>query len=431
MILNKYLYYTIHVPNQRPPNTYGGVGNRTRSQKIWSPRPAPADTPIFNVWRSQHFSTYRDIFMKKVLLTFLLILLLPFTTDAVDPFTVRVIYFASQDSDPVNHAKYDKTIKEIQTFFKQEMIRHQHGDKTFTLETDDGNLKIHSIEGKHAGDRYTGEIFRAYYNHISKEIPFEINNTKNRKAQDDVYIVIVGGVELVNDGLGSPWGGGWTFQSALGGTAIINENFEKKYPHHYTSIIAHELAHAFGLKHNKFDDSLLGSLPWGGPSYLTDFEAHVLNTSHFFNDIHIQNPSPEFVGKPHLTSIGDDIVQFNIDVLGHAELSYCQVSISQDYVGSTILKNRVANVQIDIPRKYIANNPQNFDVLLIDVNGNKTDKMFKNIQIPEPEIIEEPAEEIIEEPAEEITNPDENKTPDLSVSSHNKLITSWASMKAR
>ena len=355
--------------------------------------------------------------MKRLILIFLfLLILIPILHAQKPEHQVRVIYFSSQGSDEVDSVRYDKLIKDIQDFFKEEMIRHGHTDKTFTLETDkENNLKIHQIKGKHQGSHYTGEVFDSYYDHISKEIPFNINNTTNRKAQDDVYIVIIGGVEIIDDGNGSPWGGGWTFHEASGGTAIINENFENLYPHHYTSIIAHELAHAFGLKHNREDDSLLGSLPFGGPSYITDYESNLLSTSPFFNSVRIQNKLPEFIGSPKLVSIGEDIVQFQIDVLGHVDLSYCQVSIYQDYVGSMKLENRVANVKIDIPRHWITKNPEKFFVLLYDVNGNKRSETYRNVSVPDPNITEEPIEEI----------PEEN----LSVSVNRKLTVLWGELK--
>ena len=82
------------------------------------------------------------------------------------------------------------------------------------METDENdNLIIHTINGKHPGDHYTGEVFFAYYEKISKEIPFEINNTTNRNEQDNIYIIIVGGVPIIPDGRGSPDGSGWIFAS--------------------------------------------------------------------------------------------------------------------------------------------------------------------------------------------------------------------------
>ena len=105
---------------------------------------------------------------------------------------MRVIYFKPKGEAPVDHAKYDKLIKGMQEWFRNEMIRHGYGNKTFKLETDGkGDLKIHTINGKHPGEHYTEDLFNTYYQKMSKEIPFFINNTANRNEQDNIYIVIL------------------------------------------------------------------------------------------------------------------------------------------------------------------------------------------------------------------------------------------------
>ena len=316
-----------------------------------------------------------------LLLTFVLFLV---SSNALDPFIVRVIYFNAQGTEPVNHAKYDKIIKDMQDFFRTEMIRHNYGDKTFKIETDAaGDLVIHEVNGRHLGDHYTGGVFDVYYQKISKEIPFEINNTVNRKAQDDIYIVIIGGVEIVDDGNGSPWGGGWQFFEAVGGTGIVNENFEKLYPNHYLSIIGHEFGHALGWEHNKSQNALMGPLPFGDFGKLTNFETRLLNKHHLFNDIHILNAPPTITSELTSKAIGKEFVRFQVEAKGVANLYHCQVQKGQDYVGSDALEGKSDVIQIDVSRDTV----QNGDALIFviyDVNGNRIEKKFDNIQIPEP-----------------------------------------------
>ena len=333
---------------------------------------------------------FNFIILTSKLMFFLLLTLniIPATGYAAEKFIVRVIYFKPQGAAPINHAKYDKIIKDMQEFFRTEMIRHNYGDKTFKIETDHrGDLIIHKVNGKHPGDHYKGGTFDVYYEKISKEIPFEINNTTNRKAQDDIYIVIIGGVEILwGDGIGHPWGNAWTFPNALGGTAIVNENFEKLYPDNYTSIIYHEFGHTFHLQHTNLTDSLMGFLPFGGPKYITDFEAQLLNETHFFNDDHILNASPQIVGDLQLKAIGENTVRFEVNVQGNADLYHCQISRDLDYVGSVRLKNREDLAKIDVPRRLLPDDQHTFDVLVIDVNGNKSIRKFSNLKIPEPEL---------------------------------------------
>lgn len=79
-----------------------------------------------------------------LLLSLIVIPSISFIANADDhPFIVRVIYFRAQGAPATPHEKYDKLIKRIQDFFRDEMIKHGRGDKTFKIETDArGKLKI-------------------------------------------------------------------------------------------------------------------------------------------------------------------------------------------------------------------------------------------------------------------------------------------------
>lgn len=204
--------------------------------------------------------------------------------------------------------------------------------KAFGTENDrKGDLKIHTINGRHPGEHYTGDLFNAYYQKMSKEIPFFINNTSNRIEQDNIYIVILGGVDVVA-GVGSTWGRAWDFRGgALGGTAIVSENFEKLYPNHFTSIIYHEFGHTLLLEHTQVDNSLMGLLPVGGPSHMEDFEARLINENHFFNDDHILNPPPEINENLQVTAVGMNTIRFSFKIKGSTNLYHAQLKRGKDY----------------------------------------------------------------------------------------------------
>ena len=324
-------------------------------------------------------------FASKIMFILLIVLvLLPAIGYTADKFIVRFIYFKPQGAPPVDHDRYNKIIKDMQEFFRTEMIQHGFGDKTFKIETDaKGDLKIHTINGKHPGEHYTGELFNAYYQKMSKEIPFFINNTTNPNEQDNIYIIIVGGVEI-NAGVGWTWGSGWIFSGgALGGTAMINENFEKLYPNHYTSIIYHEFGHALLLQHSKIDNSLMGLLPFGGPKNMEDFEARLLNEHHFFNDDHILNPPPIINDNLQVTAQGRNTVRFTFQIKGNANLYHAQLTRGVDFIGSTSLTGKNATADIDVPRSLV-HNGQNVVILVLDVNGNWKSKLFEGIKLPEP-----------------------------------------------
>ena len=322
-----------------------------------------------------------------ILLVFCLLFMLIYSTDAADKYIVRVIYFQPSDAKEVSHATYNKIIKDIQEFFKSEMIRHGFGDKTFKIETNaDGTLKIYTVKGRHSGDYYKGGAFTAYYDRVSKEIPFHINNTTNREEQDNIYIVILGGVEVSEHGM--TWGGGWTFHKAIGGCAVISETARKLYPHHYTSLIAHEFTHAFGIKHNTDNTSLMGTLPFGGPTHILDFEARLLNKHHLFNDSHILNTPPEITSDLTIRNIDADNISLEAQARSGDDLYHCQVYTGQDYVGSDALHGRSDTIQITVPRGLILNGStldgRDLEFEVYDVNGNRGQKTFRNIQLSEP-----------------------------------------------
>ncbi len=62
---------------------------------------------------------------------------------------VRLIYYLPKDKEPAQNItqKIDKTIREVQKFYADEMERHGFGRKTFTFETDEnGKAKIYLME---------------------------------------------------------------------------------------------------------------------------------------------------------------------------------------------------------------------------------------------------------------------------------------------
>ena len=318
------------------------------------------------------------------LAVFLLLILTSVAYPIDDPFIVRVIYFRATDAPELDYQKYANLITDMQRFFRNEMQRYQFGNKTFKVETDDNNnIKIHVINGNHDGNHYAGEIFTAYYQKISPELPFAINNTRNRNAQQSIYIVILSGVELVDDGRGSPWGSGWLFTGVFGGTAIINENFEQLYPNHYKSIIGHEFGHALGLQHNIVPNALMGPLPFGSFGQLTEFETALLNKHHLFNDVHILNNPPQIASEITIKPVGKDFVRLEVEAIGTADLYHCQIHKGMNYIGSDSLDGKKDTIQIKISRDTVKNGDTLY-FAVYDVNGNRNTKRFGNILLPEP-----------------------------------------------
>ena len=74
-----------------------------------------------------------------------------------EPRTVRMIYFLPNDR-PFQQEVVDSmkvTIRQIQTFYADQMEAHGYGRKTFRFETDaQGDPVVHRVDGQHANSYY-------------------------------------------------------------------------------------------------------------------------------------------------------------------------------------------------------------------------------------------------------------------------------------
>ncbi len=176
-------------------------------------------------------------------------------------YLVKVIYFKTHNAEDIDRDKYEKIFRQIQTFFRDEMLKHGYGAKTIKYETDaEDFVKVNTIIGSHDGKYYSGATFQAFYDKISKEIPFNLNSATNFDEQLHHYIIILAGIPIIDDGKnGSPIGNAWWYDSddPSGGTSIANAQYELQMPDHYKSLIIHELAHTFGLEHNELTNELM------------------------------------------------------------------------------------------------------------------------------------------------------------------------------
>ncbi len=248
----------------------------------------------------------------RLLLTFLTLILISVSSlPSIAKFDVHVIYFKPTDAPDIDHEYHDEIMKDIQKFYQSEMTRHGFTDKTFPLETDkDGNVVIHTINGKHNSNHYlekrlTTTMFREA---IEPELPFQFNNQQNLNSRDNVHLIIVRGADM---DWGNPFtiGMGFTWHAGKwGGNAVVNMRCIQQSPHHYLALIAHEMAHAFGLDpgHNNAPGSLnSGTIawgdttaewannPWGNDMRMLDFEAALLDSRPIFKKIAIPEPTPK------------------------------------------------------------------------------------------------------------------------------------------
>ena len=159
--------------------------------------------------------------------------------DTGEPRTVRLFYFLPNDRpyrpDVVQRIKDE--IRNIQTFYGEQMEAHGYGYKTFRFETDDeGEPLVHRVDGQHPDSHYlggtwalVGEVEQVF--DLSKSIAvFVIDNSNNR--------------------INRTAAGSATWSSKQSGVLLVPEEFSWQ-------TLAHELGHTFGMGHDFRDDTYI------------------------------------------------------------------------------------------------------------------------------------------------------------------------------
>ena len=177
--------------------------------------------------------------MKRYFLVLILLLSfvpLSFAQDARP--IVRLIYFLPSDRTPQPDIdeKMDKLIKDAQQFYADQMETHGFGRKTFLFETD--------VNGKAVVHRVTGRFTDKYYSSLSYtwDIWGEIENRFDMSRNYYLTVIDISSGALDSGGCCPVGGRGGPF-GASGGRVLIPATFN-------IDTAAHELGHAFNLKHD-------------------------------------------------------------------------------------------------------------------------------------------------------------------------------------
>ena len=177
------------------------------------------------------------------------------------PRTVRLIYFLPNDrpfrAEVVDSMKTG--IREVQSFYAEQMAAHGHGNKTFQIETDDqGELIVHRVDGGSIGQMFD--------------------------LQANVYLIVHDSPITAVSGSASRFG-------KNGGQAIIFDGWN-------WFAASHELGHAFGLHHDFRDDAYIMSYGRAdrADARLSACAAEFLVVHPYFNpDVPLGNESPPTV----------------------------------------------------------------------------------------------------------------------------------------
>ena len=181
-----------------------------------------------------------------------------------EPRTVRMIYFLPNDrsfrQEVVDSMKV--TIRQIQTFYAEQMQAHGYGNKTFRFETDaEGEPMVHRMDGQHPDSHYLNNTPTNVFQEI--EQIFDM--------RENVYFIVI---DYSRNGIGGA--------TAIGGRRGKNSGITLMPSKFSWTIPAHELGHAFGLQHDFSDGAYVMS--YGpGQDQLSACNAEFLAVHPYFN----------------------------------------------------------------------------------------------------------------------------------------------------
>ena len=227
---------------------------------------------------------------------------------------VRIIYFLprNRSMQPDIWNKLDMLIRDVQSFYANQMEINGFDRKTFTFETDENaETVVYRVDGQFGDWYYHTETQDKVYTEIATQFDMEKH----------AYLIVVDiSSEFINQedtcGVGGGhWFEGETVTRIRGGYAVIPASGRCFDGEVGTSVTAHEIGHAFGLEHDFRDDTYIMSYG-AAPNRLSKCAARWLDANRFFNanqtafneptTIQMLTPSVYLPNAKHLT------VQFEV-----------------------------------------------------------------------------------------------------------------------
>ena len=196
-----------------------------------------------------------------------------------EPRTVRMIYFLPNDR-PYRAKVVDSmkvVIRQIRTFYAEQMQAHGYGNKTFRIETDaQGEPMVHLLDGQHPDSHYLDNTDRTVLDEVGQVFDRDAN----------IYLLVIdNSINAIGTGGGRRAGGTGGNRGKNGGYALVPGGFSFR-------TAAHELGHAFGLSHDFNDDAYIMSYGGGQWRSLSACNAEFLAVHPYFNpDIPIEGGS--------------------------------------------------------------------------------------------------------------------------------------------
>ena len=205
----------------------------------------------------------KTLFFTITCITFVTLSFLPssFAQKAAPEGMVRLIYFLPNDRPfrPEVVQKMKDEIRNLQTFFGEQMQAHGHGNKTFRIETDaQGEPIVHRVNGQHSDSHYQ-TVTHSYL----LEIRQKFGDPLALGLYNIHFIVWDNSTGLIRGVAG--WGGGSKVE--------LTSEFS-------FYVAAHELGHVFGLWH---DFRAVGGIMGGGTKSVSACAAEFLAVNSYFN----------------------------------------------------------------------------------------------------------------------------------------------------
>ena len=188
--------------------------------------------------------------------------------NAGEPRTMRMIYFLPNDwpyrAEVVNSMK--TVIKQVQTFYAEQMQANGYGNWTFGIETDaQGEPMVHRVDGQHAFSHYDNTLGYAVIDELDRTFDLDAN----------IYVIVLG-TDALRQGDGQPALGVGRRRTKNGGHLVMANYFN-------FFLVAHELGHTFGLYHDFRDNRYIMSYGHDQRGSLSACAAEFLAAHTYFN----------------------------------------------------------------------------------------------------------------------------------------------------
>ena len=290
-----------------------------------------------------------------------------------EPRTVRMIYFLPNDrphrAEIVQKMKDE--IRHIQTFYRDQMRAHGHGDMTFRFETDaQGEPLVHRVDGQHPDSHYLDDPLFSAGGEIGTEQVFDLSL--------GIYFIVI---DNSTDLIGRAKGRALISGKKNHGVVFVPGGF------HWTTA-AHELGHTFGLEHDWRDGAHIMSYGTQRNSLSACATKFLLVHPYFNPEIPIEDAQPPTI-KPitsHLYPTGSKNISIQLRISDPDGLN--QVLLYNKPLDETGLrtcqglnKEKTAVVQFDYDgAEGIGLSDELFHqilVMAVDTRGNRVLKGFR------------------------------------------------------